>query len=157
MGGRALFSVDLCVPRLVATNAEDAIRQLARLLAAKGHVKPSFEAAAVQREKKSPTGLPFPDAPVGLPHAEPEHVVSAAVAVAVLATPVRFREMGSPAVQLEARLVVMPALTAKDQAAAGLASLLELLQDATLRAALLEATTPSDMLAAIHANIPEEP
>jgi PTS system galactitol-specific IIA component len=152
VGARALFSAELCVPSMVATSAEEAIRALARLLAEKGHVLPSFEAAAVLREKKSPTGLPFPDAPVGLPHAEPEHVKTAAVAVALLASPVRFREMGSPAVQLEARIVVMPALTAKDQAAAGLAALLELLQDDKLRAALLAAKTPEQMLAAIQAN-----
>jgi galactitol PTS system EIIA component len=154
-GARGLFSAELCVPSLVAATAEQAIRALARLLAEKGHVLPSFEAAAVAREKKSPTGLPFPDAPVALPHADPEHVKSAAVAVALLATPVRFREMGSPAVQLDARIVVMPALTAKDQAAAGLSSLLELLQDETLRAALLAATTPEEMISAIHANAPE--
>jgi PTS system galactitol-specific IIA component len=147
----ALFSADLCVPRLEAKNAEHAIRQLAQRLAAKGHVLPSFEAAAVQREKRSPTGLPFPDAPVALPHAEPEHVTSAACAVAVLAQPVKFREMGSPQVQLDAKIVVMPALTHKEQAAAGLARLLELLQNEALRAALLAATTPSEMLDAITA------
>ncbi len=149
MGARALFSAELCVPGLVAANAEQAIRALARLLAEKGHVLPSFEAAAVQREKKSPTGLPFPDAPIGLPHAEPQHVKTAAVAVALLATPVRFRQMGSPEIQLDARIVVMPALTSKDQAAAGLSDLLELLQDEKLRAALLAATTADAMLAAI--------
>lgn len=146
---RALFAAGLCVPDLTAANAEQAIRALARLLASKGYVHPSFEAAAVAREKKSPTGLPFEGAPVALPHAEPEHVKTAAVAVALLTAPVRFRQMGSPAVQLEARIVVMPALTEKDQAAAGLASLLELLQDARLREALLAATTPEQMLAAI--------
>jgi PTS system galactitol-specific IIA component len=135
---------------LEARDGVDAIRQLARKLADKGHVLPSFEEAAVKREKRSPTGLPFPDAPVALPHAEPEHVASAACAVAVLASPVKFREMGSPAVQLDAKIVVMPALTAKEQAAAGLASLLEMLQDAELRAALLAATTPEAMLAAIN-------
>lgn len=152
VAARALFSADLCVPSLVAANAEQAIRALARLLAEKGHVLPSFEAAAVAREKKSPTGLPFPGAAVGLPHAEPQHVKTAAVAVALLASPVRFREMGSPAVQLDARIVVMPALTAKDQAAAGLAALLELLQDEKLRAALLAATSAEEMMAAISAN-----
>ncbi len=147
----SLFSAELCLPRLEAKNAEHAIRQLAQLLAGKGIVAPTFETAAVVREKRSPTGLPFPDAAVALPHAEPEHVLRPACAVAVLAAPVKFREMGSPATQLEARLVVMPALTAKDQAAAGLASLLEMLQDGTLRSALLAATTPEAMMTAIQA------
>ena len=49
----------------------------------------------------------------------------------------RSAQMGSPATQLDVGLVVMPALTAKEQAAAGLARLIELLQDDALRAALV--------------------
>jgi PTS system galactitol-specific IIA component len=143
------FTPDLCLLGLEAKSAEQAIRALAKLLAAKGHVKPSFENAAVARERRSPTGLPFPDAPAALPHAEPEHVVSPACAVALLAAPVKFREMGSPAVQLDVRVVVMPALTAKEQAAAGLAGLIERLQDGARRAALLAAKTPEEVASAI--------
>jgi PTS system galactitol-specific IIA component len=112
-------------------------------------VKPSFENAAWVRERRSPTGLPFPDAPVALPHAEPEHVISHALAICVLEAPVKFREMGSPQVQLDVRLVVMPALTAKEQAEAGLARLIERLQDGARRAALLAATTPEAIAQAI--------
>jgi PTS system galactitol-specific IIA component len=143
------FTPELCVAGLQAKTAEEAIRALAKLLLAKGHVKPSFEAAAVLREKRSPTGLPFPDAPIALPHAEPEHVVSPACAVAVLAAPVKFREMGSPATQHAVKVVVMPALTAKEQAAAGLAQLIERLQDGARRAAILAAATPDEVARAI--------
>ena len=38
---------------------------------------------------------------VAIPHAEPQHVISPAMAIASLARPVRFRQMGSPAIQLE--------------------------------------------------------
>jgi galactitol PTS system EIIA component len=144
-----LFSVELCLPRLHAASAEDAIRKLAQLLASKGYVRASFEAAAVARERRSPTGLPFPDAPVALPHAEPEHVTRPAVVVATLAAPVTFREMGSPGVKHPIGIVVMPALSSKEQAAAGLTSLIELLQDGALRAALLAATNPDEIYAAI--------
>jgi PTS system galactitol-specific IIA component len=143
------FTPELCVAGLQAKTAEEAIRALAKLLLAKGHVKASFEGAAVAREKRSPTGLPFPDTKVALPHAEPEHVVSPACAVAVLAAPVKFREMGSPATQHEVRIVVMPALTAKEQAAAGLAQLIERLQDGARRAAILAATTPDAIARAL--------
>ena len=143
------FTHELCVAGLTAKTAEEAIRALAQLLLAKGHVAPSFEKAACTRERRSPTGLPFPDAPIALPHAEPEHVVSPACAVAVLASPVKFREMGSPGVQLDVRVVVMPALTAKEQAAAGLAQLIERLQDGARRAAILAAKTPEEIARAI--------
>jgi PTS system galactitol-specific IIA component len=143
----------LCFVRLDVATAEAAVRHLARELAKAGHVKPSFEAAAVARERRSPTGLPFsgPGGAVALPHAEPEHVVSPAVAIATLARPVKFREMGSPATQLDVALVVMPALTAKEQAAAGLARLIERLQPETLRRALLDAADEAAMRAALEA------
>ena len=88
------------------------------------------------------TGLPFEGGAVALPHAEPEHVASHALAMATLVRPVKFRQMGSPATRLDVALVVMPALTAKEQASAGLAQLIELLQDAGLRGALVSAQRP---------------
>jgi PTS system galactitol-specific IIA component len=134
--------VDLCVAKLEATSAEAVITELARRLLAAGHVRDTFERAAQKREKRSPTGLPFAPIGVALPHAEPEHVITPAIALATLARPVRFRQMGSPSTLLDVELVLMPALTAKEQAGATLARLIELLQDATLREAL--AGAPSD-------------
>jgi galactitol PTS system EIIA component len=139
----------ICLVHLDVPSAEGAVRALARELHLAGHVKESFEAAAVAREKRSPTGLPFDGGAVALPHAEPEHVVSQALGVATLARPVKFREMGSPATQLDVALVVMPALTAKEQASAGLARLIEMLQDGPLRAALAAATDANAMRAAL--------
>jgi mannitol/fructose-specific phosphotransferase system IIA component (Ntr-type) len=49
--------------------------------------------------------------------------------------------MGSPESIVKARIVVMPALTAKEQAAASLARIIEVLQDDELRAALVSANT----------------
>jgi PTS system galactitol-specific IIA component len=127
-----------CV-RLDAPSAEEVIRALARELCRAGVVKDSFEGAALVRERRSPTGLPFEGGAVALPHAEPEHVLSPALGVATLARPVRFRQMGSPAVALDVTLVVMPAFTAKEQASAGLSRVIEMLQSPPLRAALAAA------------------
>jgi PTS system galactitol-specific IIA component len=139
----------LCFPRLEAASAEQAVRALAKELHRAGYVKASFEAAAVLRERRSPTGLPFEGGAVALPHAEPEHVLKPALAIATLVHPVRFREMGSPANALDVGLVVMPALTAKEQAAAGLAQIIELLQDAALRGTLRAATDEAAMRRAL--------
>ncbi|MBK7396118.1 MAG: PTS sugar transporter subunit IIA [Myxococcales bacterium] len=139
----------LCLVRPAATSAEDVVRALARLLHGRGHVRDSFERAALAREKRSPTGLPFPGIAVALPHAEPEHVVSPAIAIATLATPVVFREMGSPAVKLSVSLVVMPAFSAKEQAGAGLSALIERLQDEALRARLVAAEDAASLAAAL--------
>jgi PTS system galactitol-specific IIA component len=139
----------VCCVRLEVPSAEEAIRALARALHRAGRVKDSFEAAAVARERRSPTGLPFEGLAVALPHAEPEHVLSPALAVATLARTVKFREMGSPATALDVSLVVMPALTAKEQAGAGLARVIEMLQDGPLRAALAAAADEAAMRAVL--------
>jgi galactitol PTS system EIIA component len=135
----------LCLARVSAGSAEEVIKLLAQKLAEKGHVKPTFEKAALSREKRSPTGLPFPGVAVALPHAEPEHVASPAIAIATLSAPVSFRQMGSPGTKLSVSLVVMPAFSAKEQAGAGLSGLIEKLQDEALRNKLIEATTPSEI------------
>jgi galactitol PTS system EIIA component len=137
--------VAVCCARLEVSSAEEAVRALARELRAGGYVKETFEAAAVRRERRSPTGLPFEGGAVALPHAEPEHVESYGVAVATLARPVKFCQMGSPAIQLDVELVIMPALTAKEQASAELARLIDLLQDGSLRALLVAAKDAGEM------------
>lgn len=139
----------LCVPRLQANTAEDVVRALSQKLLARGHVKPSFEKAALAREKRSPTGLPFPGIAVALPHAEPEHVASAAIAVATLEKPVTFRQMGDPATKLTVSIVVMPAFSAKEQASAGLSGLIEKLQDEALRDRLMQATDAAALAEAL--------
>jgi mannitol/fructose-specific phosphotransferase system IIA component (Ntr-type) len=67
--------------------------------------------------------------------------------MATLASPVKFRQMGDPATQLEVALVVMPALTDKEQASAGLSRLIELLQDSELRSSLTSAADADEMRA----------
>jgi PTS system galactitol-specific IIA component len=143
---RPVLSADLCVAGLAASSSDDALRALSARLLAKGCIRPSFEAAALARERRSPTGLPFPHIAVALPHAEPEHVLTPAIAVATLAAPVAFRQMGSPGVRLDVSLVVMPALTAKEQAAAELSRLIEMLQDEALRRALVAAHSAAAIL-----------
>ena len=133
--------------RLTAATDRDVIMLLAKELGA--HVMSTFAEAASAREKRSPTGLPFGDVGVAIPHAEPEHVQSPAIVIASLATPVRFRQMGSPRTFVLVSLVVMPALTAKEQAAATLSGIIALLQNTTVRAKLVNATTPEEMQAAL--------
>ncbi len=135
------------VARLAAATDRDVIMLLAKELG--DHVHATFAEAACAREKRSPTGLPFGDVGVAIPHGEPEHVKTPAIVLASLEKPVRFRQMGSPRTIVEVSLVVMPALTAKEQAAATLSGIITLLQDATIRAALANATTADEMRSAL--------
>jgi PTS system galactitol-specific IIA component len=134
-----MIDAGLCFSGLDVASDEEAVRALARALFRAGNVMASFESAAVAREKRSPTGLPFPDGAIAIPHAEPEHVAKPSLAIGKLTRPVKFREMGNPASQLDVALVVMPALTAKEQAVAGLARVLDLLQDEAFRRELCAA------------------
>ncbi len=115
-------------------------------------MEPTFAKAAIAREKRSPTGLPFDPHAVALPHAEPAHVRSPAIALATLATPVRFRQMGDPSVVLEVSIVVMPALTAKEQAGAHLSRIIEWLQSADVRAALMRAEGEAEIVGLFQAS-----
>ncbi|MET0592804.1 MAG: PTS sugar transporter subunit IIA [Polyangiaceae bacterium] len=144
-----MLSSELCIAGLVAESSDAVVKALAARLLEAGHVRPSFEQAALVRERRSPTGLPFPGCGVALPHADPEHVVTPAIAVATLAKPVPFRQMGAPATKLDVALVVMPALTAKEQAAGDLSRIIELLQDEALRRVLLQAKASDEMMAAL--------
>jgi PTS system galactitol-specific IIA component len=144
-----VIAIDLSIAQLTAASSEEVIRVLAARLFAAGHVKASFESAALGRERRSPTGLPFPGLAVALPHADPEHVASPGIAVASLVTPVTFHQMGSPGVKLDVSLVVMPALTAKEQAASGLSRLIQVLQDEDLRRKLVAAADSAALCAVL--------
>jgi galactitol PTS system EIIA component len=144
-----VFAASLAIARLEAPSADVVLSTLAARLLAGGHVGATFERAALTREKKSPTGLPFAPWAVALPHADPEHVLMPAIALATLSKPVVFRQMGSPAVRLEVSIVVMPAFNAKEQAAASLTRLITLLQAEELRSRLVSAASPDELLAAV--------
>lgn len=60
-----------------------------------GRVDGAYLEALVEREATYPTGLPVPGG-VAIPHAAPEHVLEDAIAIAILDSPVKFREMGAP-------------------------------------------------------------
>ncbi len=137
----SLLSEAWCLPHIRATTPAEAIAELASLLASAGRVTDTFVAAAIDREARSPTGLPFAPPAVALPHAEPQHVILPTIAIATLAHEIDFHEMGSPEDIVKVRILVMPALTAKEQAAASLARIIEVLQDDELRAALVLADT----------------
>jgi len=125
-----LFRREICLARLKADDAEAAIRALGLALTACGLVRPSYTAAVLTREMTSPTGLPLAGRKVAIPHADPEHVLAPAVAVATLAAPVTFCEMGNPASRLDVELVALLALSDKQSAQEELVQLVELFQDA---------------------------
>lgn len=121
-----MLVIALARPRL--GTAEAVLRALVAALSARGAVRDSFLDAVLAREEASPTGVPLPEGAIALPHADPEHVLAPAVAVATPAEPVLFQQMGSPEVTLRVGLVVVLALPGREQSQGTLVRLLRALQ-----------------------------
>ncbi|GAP78913.1 MULTISPECIES: PTS sugar transporter subunit IIA [Brachybacterium] len=135
---RAPLALSLVLARLEAADAADALRTLAGHLLDDGAVTEAFPEALQAREQRYPTGLPTP-IPTAIPHADPEHVLVPGLALATLARPVAFGEMGAGGGQVPVQLLAMPLLTDAREHLAALQRLMALLQDEQAVAALLEA------------------
>ncbi|MGQ4506310.1 PTS sugar transporter subunit IIA [Dermabacteraceae bacterium P13103] len=100
---------EACIAGLRADDAKDALAQLSARLLAAGAVTETFSAALWQREQEYPTGLPLP-VPCVIAHTDPQHVKRDCLALATLAQPVAFQQMGSPEITLAVRLVLVLAV-----------------------------------------------
>ena len=132
-------------------DAAQLIRSLAAPLVRIGDARPSMPEAAVEREREHPTGLLLSESGpnAALPHADREHIVRSAVAVAVLDEPVVFHRMDAPAEEVPVRLVVLLALAEPDGQLAALREVGALLQDPDRVARILEARDVSAVIAAL--------
>ncbi|MBX3194764.1 MAG: PTS sugar transporter subunit IIA [Schumannella sp.] len=150
-GLAALVRPDAVLLRPTAPDAEQLIRALAMPLVRAGDARPSMPAAAIEREREHPTGLLLsPDGPnAAIPHADREHVVRSAVAIAVLDDPVGFHRMDAPAERIPVRLVILLALADADSQLAALREVGAILQDPDRVAGILAARDTSGVLAAL--------
>ena len=108
--------LDFLVPSSVALHYEagdskEVITHLGKLLFDAGYVRETFVDAALDRERRLPTGLPLSgDVNAAIPHTEVEHVLKPGLAMATLATPVTFQNMVSPDETVPCQLVFVMAL-----------------------------------------------
>lgn len=94
----------------LSLRAEDSggvIRSLCALLEARGKIGPSYCQAVLDREAHYPTGLPSEGAVAAIPHAFSPDVRETAVAVAVLAEPVAFRNISDYEEELPVEVVFL--------------------------------------------------
>ncbi|WP_422116403.1 PTS sugar transporter subunit IIA [Brachybacterium sp. UNK5269] len=150
-GAAAPLALNVVIARLDVHDAEDVLRSLAGRLLDAGAVTLDFPEALRARERQYPTGLPTP-IPTAIPHADPRHVVTPGIALATLARPVRFGEMGAGERTLEVQLVAMPLLADAAEHLAALQRLMGLLRDGSAVADLLAATDDEQLRerAAVH-------
>lgn len=148
-GLRELIRPELVLVSPEASTAEDVIRQLAGLLVAQGFAHDTLAEAVLAREEKYPTGLFLgtDELNAAIPHADSEHVITAAVAIATLATPVSFHRMDDPAASTSVRFVALLALADADSQLATLREVGGVLQDPTRIAAIVGATSVEQLLA----------
>lgn len=133
------------------TTSTAVIRSLGTRLVDRGFAKPSLIEAALDREREYPTGLLLnaAGANAAIPHADREHVIGPAAAVAVLKTPVIFQQMDDPEAAIPVRVVFLLALPDTDSQLQTLRALGAALQDPRLITRLLASTTPDTVISAI--------
>ena len=133
---------------LEAADAADVITALAGRLVALGKVRPTYAAAVIARERTMPTGLPLGPINVAVPHTDVEHVLSPALAVAVLRRPVTFGSMDDADERIPVRIVFAMALTDKDAQIDMLQNIAGLIQNEAALGSLAAARTPAGVMAA---------
>lgn len=104
-----LIEPDYVLLRLDVADRDGVFAALAGALEAGGRVRPSYRQALIDREAVFPTGLPV-GCGVAIPHTDAEHVITDTIAVATLARPVEFSEMGGGDEPVAVRVVFMLAL-----------------------------------------------
>lgn len=137
--GPAPLALTVVLAHLDVADSEDVLRSLAGRLLDAGAVTVDFPEALRTRERTYPTGLPTP-VPAAIPHADPEHVLTPGLALATLARPVPFGEMGTRDGTVDVRLVAMPLLTDAREHLEALQRLMGLLSDEAAVQDLLDAT-----------------
>jgi PTS system galactitol-specific IIA component len=133
-----------------AKDAADVVNELGKRLFEAGYTKESFVEAALEREKKMPTGLPLNGKfNAAIPHTDVVHVVKSGVAFATLTETIAFKNMVIPDEDVPVSLVFLLAL---DQPKAQIEMLQEIagvLQDPQLIEALKTATEAEEVVSAI--------
>lgn len=111
-----------------ASSKVEVLDTLSHCLLTEGVVLPSFPEAVKERELHYPTGLPTADVGVAIPHADPEHVLQPAAALAIMAHPVTFGLLGDPDACVDVELVLMLAVRSATEQVGTLQRLVEAFQ-----------------------------
>jgi PTS system galactitol-specific IIA component len=142
-----LIDEEITLIAVPATGVEGAVRPLAAALEAYGSVEEGFADDVLEREAVFPTGLPTEPLPVAIPHADPDHVLSSAVAIATLKEPVSFGQMGSGGEErVDAEIVFLLAVKETEKQVTLIQQLMSLLQNPGVLAQIHGATTAQQIV-----------
>lgn len=114
-------------------------------LYAAGYVTADYAQALKDREAEFPTGLPVPGG-VAIPHTDATHVLRDTIAVATLAEPISFGEMGGDdGDMVSVSLIVLLVLTSAAGHLAFLSETIKAIQDPSFVAALMSSSSDEDI------------
>jgi PTS system galactitol-specific IIA component len=132
---------------MAARDACSAITILNSTLVQSANTLEEFAADACARELTFPTGLPTLPFAVAIPHADPDHVNSSAVAVGCLRSPVKFSQMGTDgSAQLDVHVVFLLAIKEREKQVGIIQQLMTVVQSQALLAALEKAGSPAEVM-----------
>lgn len=123
-----LLHQELILVGVEAASWQEVLTLLANQLYQSGYVRESYLQAVLDRERQFPTGLHTAEVAVALPHTEKEHVLKPAVAVAILAHPVTFGEMGTEDQTVPVEIVFMLSILEPDEQVTWLSRLVSTFQ-----------------------------
>jgi PTS system galactitol-specific IIA component len=145
---RSILSPQAMCLGVSAKSSDEVITLLGERLIALGKVTADYSEALIERERTMPTGLPLGAINVAVPHSDPSHVISPAIALATLTRPVSFASMDDPDESLPVQIVIALALNDKDAQIEMLQAVASFIQSPGALAALASARTPEEAFAA---------
>ncbi|HIY92298.1 PTS sugar transporter subunit IIA [Companilactobacillus sp. HBUAS56275] len=133
-----MFDEEIVLLDIAPKDSTEALGMVADELIKKDVVKESYKDAVIKREKEFPTGLNAPSLGIAIPHTDAIHVNKPQIAIARLAQPVKFLQMGDGA-DVEAKLIFMLALKEPHAQLETLQKLVALIQNETAVSELIAA------------------
>jgi galactitol PTS system EIIA component len=144
-----MISERLVLINIEATSNLHAIELVANHLNNEGFVSNDYKEAVINREKKYPTGLQTLSEGIAIPHADPDYVISEAIAIATLDTPVQFKRMEMPESDLDVKIIFMLAINNPMKQIKTLQELTRIIQNKEILERLCKAKNSSSVIGSL--------
>ena len=138
------FLSGFCDTSLDVTSATDALEKIATSGYKLNLLEQTWLAAAMDREKEFPTGLPTP-IPVAIPHTDSIHVKANGIGFFRLVHPVTFGEMGSTGSTVEVSIIIPLLITDPKNQVDLLMKVVTAVQDLDFMTKLMEIEDPQEI------------
>lgn len=147
------ISTDNILVNEIVQNNEEIIRKLGELLYKNKYVKDTYVQAVLDREKEFPTGLQTTTVGFAIPHSKAKHVRKSTVAVATLNSPVMFKAMDNPEVDIPVSVVMMLAISDPEMVIDTLTKVISILEYEATIEKIINATAKQEIQEAVSNHI----